>query len=183
MAVKQALQVILSERVVRALADQGGEGRERPWVAAFELLEGPEIGEGGRGEAFALRQRLEGAGRLAAAPQHEVPDRPAEEPLRALCSYAADADARAQLFVDRLEPGSGVDRVAVGGVVEQPAAAKIAHDRRTGVDADAGCTERHAVLSPFLAVFLGTGVERERAGHGAGRGVRLVGRGPEQDMD
>lgn len=55
-------------------------------------------------------------------------------------SSDADANARAKLFVGGFESCCDIDGIAVGGVVEQTAAAGIADHRRAGVYPDA----RHA---------------------------------------
>ena len=153
-AVEQPFQVILRERVRRAFAHQRGEGGERGWIARLELGEGVGIGSP---RDFALSSAGSGSntriGSLRPRSMRSPTGRPTK-PSRALGGGGADADARAELLVDRFEPRRGVDGVAIGRVVEQPPAAEIADDRRSRMNADAGDAERHAARFPFQAVVL-----------------------------
>ena len=134
--VEQSPQVILRERVRWGFADQGGEGGERGWIARLELREGGGIGHGVAAFALLGPQWLEHAHGLGPTPEHEIADRAADKSFRALRGGGADADARAELLVDRLEARGRVDGVAVSCVVVEPAAAEIADNRGSGMNAD-----------------------------------------------
>ncbi len=90
-------------------------------------------------------QRLVSAERLAAPAQHQVADRPPLKILGGIGDRGADANARAEKLVGALEPRCDVDGVAIGGVIEETVAAEVPHHRRTGVNADAGNPEIHAL--------------------------------------
>ena len=108
-----------------------------------------------------------GPERLAAAPQHQISDRAAAKFLHATDHSRADTDPRAEPLVGIFEPRGRVHGVAVGGVVEQPPAAKIADQRRAGMDPKAGDAEFHVLRVPAFAEVLGPGIEILRAGHRA----------------
>ena len=55
------------------------------------------------------------------------------------------------MLVGGLEPGCGVDGVAISGVVEKAAAAEIADQRRPGMDTDPGGAEIDALRLPSFA--------------------------------
>src|SRR6267142_2490570 len=113
----------------------------------------------------------------------KVADRPSPKLFRGIGDRGADATAGAEKLVGGLKPRRGVDGVAIGGVIEEAAAAEIADPRRTGVNADAGCAEIHAFGLPALAKRLGPAIEVMRAGNGAGGIIRLVAGGVEQNLD
>ncbi len=156
--------MILRQRIGRAGAQKGGKGGDRAWVMRFELDEGFGIGRHRRTCKFFGSERLVSAQRFAPAAQPEIADRAAIKSFRLLGGDRADADARAELLVDRFEPRRGVDRVAVSRVVKKPPAAEIADDRRSRMDPDARDAERDAARVPFAAVVFGARVEGERAG-------------------
>src|SRR6185437_7475154 len=125
-AIQQPPEMKARQRVVGMQSDQGGKSRHRRRVARLEFCKSFGILRGRLAlEAFG-RQRLEGAQRLAASAQHEITDRPALKPCDAVGDRGADANSGAEMLVGRLEPRRGVDGVAIGGVVEETAAAEIA---------------------------------------------------------
>ena len=120
--VEQPLEMILRKRVARAARrSEPAKAATRAGIARLQLGEGLAIGRGLRARGVLRAQRLERAQRLAPPAKHEIADRAAEEVVRPLRRRGADADARAELLVDRLQPRRGVDRVAIGRVVEQAA--------------------------------------------------------------
>ena len=56
----------------------------------------------------------------------------------------AHADAGAELLVGGFEPRRNIDGIAIGGVVEEAAAAEISDNRRAGMHPDPGGAERDA---------------------------------------
>ena len=83
----------------------------------------------------------------------------------------------------RLEPRRGVNRIAIGSVIEKATAAEISDQRGTGVDANSGRAEIHALGFPAFAKCLGPCIESVRAGDRACRIVRLIAGRVEQDLD
>src|SRR5207237_8827545 len=59
--------------------------------------------------------------------------RPATEILHGICETRACTNAGAKLLVGRFEPRRDVDGIAVSSVVEEPAAAEIPDDCRSGM--------------------------------------------------
>ena len=101
---------------------------------ASSLAKACEIASSEASSSRLRGQRLEGAQRLGPAPA--AARSPTGRPRKSgnlLRSVLADADARAELLVRRFQPRGDVDRVAIGRVVEEAAAAEIADDRRPGV--------------------------------------------------
>src|SRR5947209_16038393 len=162
------------QRVVGVQADQRREGWHRRGIASLELGERVAILRvGGRVEVGVL-QWFERAKRLATAAQQDIADRSPLKTASAVGSRGADANAGAEMLVGGLKPRSRVDGVTVSGVVEETAAAKIADQRRPGVNADPRSAETDALLLPPFAERLGTDVEVMGAGNGASGIVRLV---------
>ena len=93
--------MILRKRVRWGFADQCGEGGERAWIAGFKLREGVGIGQGMTAPALLGPQRLENPHGLGPSPQEEIADRAADKSFCTLSGGGADADARAELLVDR----------------------------------------------------------------------------------
>src|SRR5688572_7695148 len=122
---------------------------------------------------------LECPQRRALAAEYEVANGPPFKITDSLGNTLANADARAELLVHRLEPGGRVDSIAVSGVIEKAAAAEVPDDCGPGVNSDARHPEHDAVSPPACTKLFREGVELHSAGHGAGRVVRLVGRRPE----
>lgn len=108
-AVEQAAQVILRQGIVRACAHEGCKGG------------GTIVGIG-----WGIAQRFVGAQKFRAAAKREVANGAAHESFRPRHRGRAYANAGAKNFVGRFKARGGVDRVAVGGVVEQLLAAEIA---------------------------------------------------------
>src|SRR5580658_10008274 len=108
-------------------------------------------------------QRLEHPHRLGPSPQQEIADRAADKSFCTLSRGGANAVARAKLLVDRFQARSRVDRVAVSCVIVEPAAAEIADNRGSRMNANAGDAERRASRYPFLPIAFGVSVEREGA--------------------
>src|SRR5580704_13807676 len=150
--VQQSPQMILRKRVRRGFADQCGEGGERAWIAGLSLREGVGIGQGATAFALLGPQRLENPHGLGPSPQEEIADRAADKSFCTLSGGGADADARPELLVDRLEARGRVDGVAVSGVIVEPAAAEIADNRGSRMNANAGDAERRAWRHPFLPI-------------------------------
>ena len=172
-----------SQRIVGVQPDQGGEGRHRRNIAGFELGEG--FGVLGRRRTFERRrrQRLEGAKRFAATTQHQIADRPPSKFLE-LSATAALTQMRVprNLLVASGARG-GIDGIAIGGVIEEPAAPEIAYQCRTGVNADTGCTKIDTLGLPVLAKCLGERIEIVRASDRARRIIRLIPGSIEENLD
>jgi hypothetical protein len=115
-----------------------------------------------RHDGFALLgpQRLENPHGLGPSPQEEIADRAADKSFCTLSGGGADADARAELLVDRLEARGRVDGVAVSRVVVEPAPAEIADNRESGMNANAGDAKRRTSRLPLLPVAFGVSVDR-----------------------
>ena len=94
-----------------------------------------------------------------------------------------DANAGAKKLVGVLQPRRDVDGVAIGGVIEKPATAEIADERRPGVNANPCCTEIHAPGFPALAKLLSPAVEIMRAGDRPCGIIRLVSGCVEENLD
>ena len=158
------------------------KGRDRTGVARFQLGKGLQITLG-RGVLILLDpQRLEGAQGFRPAPQQQVAYRPAVEVLHFCREDRADANAGAELLVGGFQSRGDVDGVAIGRVVEEAAAAEIADDRRSGMNADACGAQRDSFLVPALAESLRVFVQSQCAGDRSGRMVRLLARGSEQHV-
>ena len=136
------------ELVGAAAADETGEGRDRAGVSGFHHGKRLEVNTRPRLGIFRGRQRLQGTDRLRSTLQHEISDGAADEALGARRNIAADTDRRAELLVRRLETSSDVDGVAVSRVLEEAAAAEIADDRRSGVNADPRRSQGNPALVP-----------------------------------
>src|SRR4051812_34593055 len=150
-AVQETLEVKARKLVGAAAADQTGEGRDRAGVSGFHHGERLEVSACPGLGVFDGRQRLQGTDRLRSALQHEIADRAADEALSPCRNVAADADRRAELLVHRFETSSDVDGVAVSRVLEEAAAAEIAHDRRSGMNADPRRPQGNPAVIPGLA--------------------------------
>ena len=120
----------------------GGKGGDRAGIVGFEFGEGIQVALVAGSVVLLGPQRLESAQRLGLAAQHQIADRPAAESLDLAGERRADADAGAELLVGGFQPRRDIDGVAIGGVIEEAAAAEIADDRRPGMDADPGDAER-----------------------------------------
>ena len=143
--IEQPLQMKSGQRVVGVQADQGREGWHRRGVARLELGERVAILRvDGRLERGVL-QWFECAKWLATAAQQDISNWPSLKIAGSVGRRGADANAGAEMLVGGLKPRSRVDGVAVSGVVEETAAAKIADQRRFGVNAD----PRSAEWTPF----------------------------------
>src|ERR1700722_14027574 len=128
-------------------------------------------------------QRLEHSHGFGPAPEQKIADRAADKSFRPLRCGNADAGARPELLVDRLEAGRRVDGVAVSCVIIEPAAAEIPDNRGPRMNTDAGDARRRTWGPPVLPIAFGVSIERERAGDRPACGVRLVGGRAEQHMD
>src|SRR5215218_8920470 len=175
-AVQETLEVKARKLVAAAAADQTGEGRDRARVSGFHHGERFEVTACPRLGIFDGRQRLQGTDRFRSTLQHEIADGAANKALSPCRNVAADADRRAELLVHRLETSSDVDGVAVGRVLEEAAAAEIADDRRSGVNADPRRAQGDPALVPEPTELARERVERERAHDRARRMVELLAR-------
>src|SRR4051812_1746042 len=117
--------------IVRLPPNRCRKAREGAGIAGRELCEGREIGRDGRVVLLLGPKRLISPERFRPAAKNQIADRSALKSLDLPGNTGADANPRAELLVGRLQPGGDVDRVAIGGVVEEPPAAEITHDRRT----------------------------------------------------
>src|SRR5262249_60941010 len=110
-------------------------------------------------------------------------DRAADEFRHFVGEGGADADPRAELLVGCFEASGNVDSVAIGGVIEKPAAAKIADNGRAGMDANARRTECQSLFPAAFAERFGMLVQRQGAGDGARGMVRLLAGSAEQHVE
>jgi len=95
-------------------------------------------------------QWLEYRQRFCFAPEHKITYWAAKKIRDLFCNGRADTNPSTKLLVGRFKTSSNIDRVAIGGVVEEALAAKIADNRRPSMDANARHAERDP---PFKTVF------------------------------
>ena len=129
-AIQQPLEVEARELIVRLLADMRCECGDCAGIAGLQLGKGLQIALCRWVFVLFDPKRLEGTQRLGPAPQHQIADRSAAEVLDLRREGCADANAGAELLVGGFQPRRDVDGVAIGGVVEEAAAAEIADNGR-----------------------------------------------------
>src|SRR5437763_5756238 len=110
-----------------------------------------EIGRGGRIVVLRRWQRFKCAQRRASAAQDEIADRPSLDLGNFRHDRLTGADTRSELFVRRLEPRRDIDGVAIGGVIEEAAAAEIPDNRRAGMNSDPRHTDADPIALPRLS--------------------------------
>ena len=106
----------------------------RRWIAELPVTEG-----------------LEGAKGFRPSSQHEVAHRTAPEVFYLGREDCADANAAAELLVGSFQTRRDVDGVAIGRVVEEPAAAEVADNRWTGMNADPCDPQCDPIFVPTFA--------------------------------
>ena len=163
-------------------ADVGGKRSECARIVCLKFGEAIQITPCRRIVELGRAKRLEGPQRLGLAAQHQIAHRSAAKLRNFRYKVRADAHPRAELFVGGLKSRRDVNRIAIGRVIEKPAATEIAHNRRSGVRADAGDPERDPLLPPALAKRLRAFVQGQRTGDGARRMIRLLARRAEQHV-
>src|ERR1700735_5236425 len=126
-AVQQPSQVKDSKCIAGMRPDQRCKGRHGRAVSGFELGERLTILRRRRSVESRLRQRFVSPQRLAAPAQHQITDRPATKLLCAVSDRGSDANMCPKKLVGSLQPRRRVDGVAISGVVEETAAAEVAH--------------------------------------------------------
>jgi hypothetical protein len=136
-AVQQPLEVKAGELIAGVLAYMRGKGSERRRIVCLKLCKSFLITAHSLVFVLLSGNRLESAQRLGPSAQHKVAHRPAMKVRHFHCQGRADADAGAELFIGGLEPRRGIDRVSIGGVIEESLATEIANQRRPGMDANA----------------------------------------------
>src|ERR1043166_6348576 len=119
------------QTVLRLLANVSRKSRDGAGVSCLQQRKGIEIAFGGGIIILLFRKGLESAYHLASASQDKIADRPPVKLLHPFRQGRADANTGAELFVSRFEARCHIDGIAVGRVVEKPAAPKIADDRRS----------------------------------------------------
>jgi hypothetical protein len=129
------------QRVVGMQADQCSKGRHRRCIAGLQPGEGLDILRGGRRPERHVLKRLKSTERLAASAQHNFTDGSSLKIAGGLGCRCTDANSGAEILVGCLEPGCGIDGIAVRGVVEEPTAAKVADQRGPRMDTDARGTK------------------------------------------
>jgi hypothetical protein len=86
------------------------------------------------------------------------------------------------LLVGSFQPRRNVDGVAIGRVVEEAPATKIADDRRSGMNANARNTQRNALSMTACPERLGVLVKSQCAGNRASGMVGLLAWGSKQHV-
>src|SRR5262249_42551943 len=116
---------------------EGGDGAR---IACFQLGKRVQITLcGGIIKLFGCNG-FEGTQGLRSTFEQEVTNRPPMEILHGVCQRCTYTDASTELFVGSFEPRSNIDCVAIGGVIEETAAAEIPDKRRSRRDANPGDT-------------------------------------------
>jgi hypothetical protein len=150
-AVQQSFQVKAGKLIIGIFADMPGEGRDCACVARFQFGECFEITLCRRKVVLFWRQGLESAKRIRTPPQQKVADRSATEILGFRRDGRADASAGPELLVGNFQPRGDVDGVAIGGVVEEAAAAEITNDRRASMHSDPRNAQPDVIFLPARA--------------------------------
>ena len=95
---------------------------------------------------LAYLQRLKRTKTLRFTPKHEVTNWATTKTLRLGSKFCTDTNAGAKLLIGGFQSRRDVNGIAVGGVIEKPAATKVSDDRRSRVSPN----PRNPQLDSFL---------------------------------
>src|SRR5580692_6314227 len=126
------------ERIVGMLANMRCKSRHCTGIAGFKLRVCIDITFGPGRLVLLDAQRFECVERGTLAPENEITHRPAAKFRGFGRERSADAYAGAELLVCSFQTRRDIDRIAIGGVVEEATASEITDDRWAGVNPDAG---------------------------------------------
>src|ERR1700720_3334193 len=111
------------------------KGSHRAGIACFQFAKRREITLRRGVFVLCIPKRFVSTQSLHPTPQNKVPDRSASELFHPRREHRAGAYARAELLVGGFQSRRNVDGVAIGYVVEEAPATKIADNRRSGMNA------------------------------------------------
>src|SRR5262245_19730200 len=118
-SVEQPLKMIARKLVIRVRAEMGGKCCNRAWIVCLQFGECCEIGLGRVAGPRIGRQGFDSAHRFGPTSEKEVTDRSAVK-IGHLSGYSGtDANPGSELLIGGFQPRRDVDRVAIGGVVEE----------------------------------------------------------------
>jgi len=170
------------ELIISVPPNMRRKGSHRAGIACFQFGKRLKITLRRGVFVLCIPKGFESTQSLHPTPQNKVPDRSASElfyPRRERCTGAY---ARAELLVGGFQSRRNVDGVAMGCVVEEAPATKIADDRRSGMDANARDAQRDALFMTACAESLGVLVKSQCAGNRASGMVWLLAWGSKQHV-
>ena len=153
--------------IVWLLANMRRKGRHRARIACFQFGKRLKITLRRGVFVLCIPKGFESTQSLHPTPQNKVPDRSASELFHPRGERCAGAYARAELLVGSFQSRRNVDGVAIGCVVEEAPATKIADERRSGMNAYARDTQRNALFMTACPKRLGVLVKSQCAGNRA----------------
>src|SRR3974390_3802858 len=125
---------------------------------------------------------LECSKRLSLASEHKIAHWPSFKIIDLGRKHCTHTNTGAELFVGFFQPRRYIDCIAIGRVVEESGAAKVANDGWPRMSADPGNTKRDALSAILISERLCVCIESQSAADGTRGVVRLLARGTKQHM-